>query len=267
MAKDPDRLEQRVVTLATEMFARDTGFSGPQLHELSAAYTDVLGSYGSGGSESRWQLFQRGLSSMAPADQRRFLLELCTYEGWRKYPPPSDQDVARLRSWLGDLTPGAHETVARLEELDWKTVSKSWAAATEKVTDDPDGAITATRTTLESVCKHICDERNAHYEDAWDLAKLYKAAAGAMDIAPDRHNEQIIKQILSGVTTVVAGLAAMRNSLSDAHGRGKAAVGPAPRHARLAVNAGFAVAAFLIDTHVEKAQNAEGRGAPPAERR
>jgi hypothetical protein len=27
---------------------------------------------------------------------------------------------------------------------------------------------------------------------------------------------------------------------------------PAPRHAKLAVNAGFAVAGFLIDTHVEK---------------
>lgn len=39
--------------------------------------------------------------------------------------------------------------------------------------------------------------------------------------------------------------------LSDAHGRGKRAVRPAPRHAKLAVNAGFAVAGFLIDTHIE----------------
>ena len=44
----------------------------------------------------------------------------------------------------------------------------------------------------------------------------------------------------------------MRNALSDAHGRGKRSVGPAPRHAKLAVNAGFAIAGFLIDTHVEK---------------
>lgn len=121
-----------------------------------------------------------------------------------------------------------------------------------KVVSDPEGAITATRTTLESVCKHICDERNAPYDDGWDLSKLYKAAASAMDIAPDQHSEQIIKQILSGVTTVVGGIAAMRNSLSDAHGRGKRSVRPAPRHAKLAVNAGFAVAGFMIDTHVEK---------------
>lgn len=69
-------------------------------------------------------------------------------------------------------------------------------AALSKVVSDPEGAITATRTTLEGVCKHICDEREVAYDDAWDLAKLYKAAASAMEIAPDQHSQQVIKQIL-----------------------------------------------------------------------
>lgn len=73
-----------------------------------------------------------------------------------------------------------------------------------------------------------------------------------MEVSPDQHTEQIIKQILSGAATVVGGLAGMRNALSDAHGRGKGSVGPAPRHAKLAVNAGFAIAGFFIDTHIEK---------------
>lgn len=102
------------------------------------------------------------------------------------------------------------------------------------------------------MCKHICDEREEAYEKGWDLSRLYKAAARSLEIAPDQHSEQIIKQILSGVTTTVEGLAGLRNALSDAHGKGKSAVRPAPRHAKLAVNAGFAVAGFLIDTHVEK---------------
>lgn len=75
-----------------------------------------------------------------------------------------------------------------------------------------------------------------------------------MQISPDQHSEQIIKQILSGSVTVVGGIAAMRNALSDAHGRGKRSVGPAPRHAKLAVNAGFAVAVFLVDSHLEKSR-------------
>jgi hypothetical protein len=91
---------------------------------------------------------------------------------------------------------------------------------------DQDGAITAARTMLESVYKHICDERGMTYESGWDLNRLYKAAASAMSIAPDQHSEQVIKQILSGVTSVVGDLADLRNSMSDAHGRGKRSVGP-----------------------------------------
>ena len=248
-------LPYRIVKLATDMFARDTGFSGPEIHRLFADYTDVLGPYArGGGSPSRWQLFETGLGSLSVDDQRRFLLDLCTYDGPGSYARPPDEDIAKLRGLLLEgATPGAMAASDRLDQLeDWEAVRRSWDAALDKVVNDPEGAITATRTTLESVCKHICDERGAAYDDGGDLTKLYKSAAAAMDIAPDQHTEQIIKQILSGVGTVVNGLAAMRNILSDSHGRGKASVRPAPRHAKLPVNAGFAVAGFPIDTHVEK---------------
>jgi hypothetical protein len=102
------------------------------------------------------------------------------------------------------------------------------------------------------VSQGVAQQRGVSYENNWDLTRLYKATAGAMEIAPDQHSEQVIKQILSGVSTVVTGIGSLRNSLSDAHGRGKRAVRPAPRHAKLAVNAGFAVAGFLIDTHIER---------------
>jgi Abortive infection C-terminus len=138
--------------------------------------------------------------------------------------------------------PGAMAASVRLDQLeDWEAVRRTWDAALAKVVSDPEGAITATRTTLESICKHICDERGAAYNDSGDLAKLYKAAAAAMDIAPDQYTEQVIKQILSGVGTVVNGLAAMRNSLSDSHGRGQASVRPAPRHAKLAITPRFRI--------------------------
>ena len=238
------------------MFARDTGFSGPEIHDLFAEHTEALGPYQGwgGGGASRWQVFQEGLNALSPADQRGFLLALCDYDGHSKYEMPSAVDREALRAMLlEDTAPGAMAAGNALAKLtDWTAVTRAWQAALAKVITDPEGAITATRTMLESVCKHICDEREATYEDGWDLARLYKAAAGSMEIAPDQHSEQIIKQILTGVTTVVGGLAAMRNTLSDAHGKSKRSVRPAPRHAKLAVNSGFAVAGFLIETHVEK---------------
>ena len=255
-SKANGELPYRVIKLATDMFARETGFSGPELHDLFAEHTDVLGAYKGfgGGGESRWQLFQTGLRSMQLDRQQAFLLELCGYEDGCRHGMPSDSAIARLRALLlADAAPGAAVASEGLTKLsDWDAVTKSWTAAIEKVTLDPDGAITATRTTLESVCKHICDERAVSYDSGWDLTKLYKAAANSMEISPDQHTEKIIKQILSGAATVVGGLAGMRNALSDAHGRGKASISPAPRHAKLAVNTGFAIAGFLIDTHIEK---------------
>ena len=253
---ESSRLPVRVIELATSMFARDTGFSGPELHRLFAEYTEELGEYtgwGSG-SESRWQIFQRGLKLLPYGQQVRFLIGLCEYDGTIKHGRPAEDDIAKLRALLlGSSAPGSDAAAERLAGLtDWKSVQDSWRQALDKIHTDPEGAITATRTLLESTCKHICDERGVSYENNWDLSRLYKATAGAMEIAPDQHSEQVIKQILSGVTTVVTGLGALRNSLSDAHGRGKSSVRPAPRHAKLAVNAGFAITGFLIDTHVEK---------------
>ncbi|UPW09353.1 abortive infection family protein [Gordonia terrae] len=256
MTSKTSGLPHRITKLATDMFARETGFSGPEIHDIFAEYTDALGPYQGwgGGAMSRWQVFQAGLKSMPVQQQKRFLLELCSYDGGSRYGMPPEEQIEKLRSLLlADGTPGAKSAGEGLEKLeDWQAVAKSWTAALSKVTSDPDGAITATRTTLESICKHICDERSVAYENSWDLAKLYKVTASSMEVSPDQHSEQIIKQILSGATTVVSGLAGMRNALSDAHGRGKGSVGPAPRHAKLAVNAGFAIAGFLIDTHIEK---------------
>jgi Abortive infection C-terminus len=256
MPSTTDSLPHRVKQLAIDMFARETGFSGPEIHSIFAEHTDALGPYQGwgGGSLSRWQIFENGLKSMQLQQQKAFLLELCAYDGSVKHGMPTEDRIEKLRSLLlADGTPGATAAGEGLTKLaDWQAVTKSWMAALSKVATDPDGAITATRTTLESICKHICDERSVTYEDSWDLTRLYKAAASAMEVSPDQHTEQIIKQILSGAATVVGGLAGMRNALSDAHGRGKGSVGPAPRHAKLAVNTGFAIAGFLIDTHIEK---------------
>lgn len=250
-----NELPRRVVKLASEMFGGNTGMSGPELYDFFADYTDDLGEYPwGGGAPSRWQIVEIALGMLTLELQQSALRCLCSYEDRMKYGPPPPKDVERLLAMLDGVgSPGATSAAAALEELDdWEAVQRSWSEALSKVATDAEGAIRAARSTFESVCKHICDERGQAYERGWDLSRLYKATARSLDIAPDQHSEQIIKQILSGVATTVEGLAGLRNALSDAHGKGKSAVRPAPRHAKLAVNAGFAVAGFLIDTHVEK---------------
>src|SRR5207245_2114783 len=112
---------------------------------------------------------------------------------------------------------------------------------------DPEGAITAARTTLESVCKLILDDYGVEYS-ADDLPQLYKKVARELRLAPSDHTEQAFKQILSGCSSVVNGLATLRNRLSDSHGQGKLPIRPGPRHADLAVNLAGAMSSFIVQT-------------------
>lgn len=135
-----------------------------------------------------------------------------------------------------------------LAHFDTDSVHAIWMKALERRSDDPEGAITAARTLLETVCKHILDESAIEYAGDWDLPQLYKATAKALNLAPNQHTEQVFKQILGGCAAVVDGLGALRNRLSDAHGQGKLPAKPSARHAQLAVNLAGSVATFLVLT-------------------
>ncbi|HZL16481.1 MAG TPA: abortive infection family protein [Polyangia bacterium] len=152
----------------------------------------------------------------------------------------------------GETTPLAGTTDLALRTLDEQGVHDTWRRMLERRTGDPEGAITAARTLVETVCKHILDDLQVAYSDNVELPGLYTATAGALNLAPSQHTEQVFKQILGGCATVVNGLAGIRNRLSDAHGKGKAAVRPAPRHAELTVNLAGSLAAFLVATWEER---------------
>lgn len=142
-----------------------------------------------------------------------------------------------------------------LERLNADAVHQAWQRALERRLDDPEGAITAARTLLETVCKHILDEAGTTYPASADLPHLYRLTATVLRLAPSQHTEQVFKQILGGCTSVVESLGALRNRLGDAHGKGKGSPKPALRHAELAVNLAGAMATFLVATwndHKEK---------------
>lgn len=149
----------------------------------------------------------------------------------------------------GAAAPSDQSVALAMEKFDAATVHRLWTRAMERRETDPEGAITLARTLLETVCKHILDEREVTYENDADLPSLYKVVAKSLNLAPSQHSETIFKQILGGCTAVVEGLGALRNRLSDAHGQGKRPVKPAPRHAEFAVNLAGAVAMFLVASH------------------
>ena len=133
-----------------------------------------------------------------------------------------------------------------MNAIDSEHVRGAWEKALERRATDPEGAITAARTLLETVCKHILDEDGISYSIGAELPHLFHATLEHMDVAPSQQTEQVFKAILGNCESIVGNLASVRNRLSDAHGRGRDGASPAPYHAELAVNLAGAVATFLV---------------------
>jgi hypothetical protein len=181
-----------------------------------------------------WQFIKRKLPSYA--ERREFI--------WAGFQPALDFAEGRRG------TPADAAVTGGLANLEATHIHELWSKALARRADDPEGAITAARTLLESVCKLILDEAGETYPEDAELPKLYSQAAKRLSLAPSQHTEQVFKQILGACQTIVEGVGAVRNRLSDAHGRGKKPVRPSPRHAELVVNLAGTMAVFLSATWI-----------------
>lgn len=154
-----------------------------------------------------------------------------------------------VRETVATGTQPADELISQvLISFDESGVHHAWQKALDRRGLDPDGAITAAKSLLETVCKHIIDAAGKTYGDADDLPKLYNTAAECLNLAPSQHSETVFRSILGNCQSVVGNLAGLRNKLGDSHGQGKRHVRPQARHAELAVNLAGSMATFLVST-------------------
>lgn len=200
---------------------------------------------------NRIEKFKWFLRLFTADEQRRALELLCRneYKHSYSYSWPSQEDRDRLLQVLGG---SPIEIPTDGIRLDTAYIQESWRKSLDRIPTDPEGAITAARTVLESVCKHILDESGVEYGDNADLPKLYGLTSKELNLAPSQHTEDAFKKILGGAHSVVDGLANLRNRLGDAHGQGKRQVKPLTRHAELAVNMAGGVSSFLLATFEAK---------------
>jgi hypothetical protein len=153
-----------------------------------------------------------------------------------------------------DRSPGVAPITAVIEQFDPNNVHAAWQKALDRRLSDPEGAITASRMLLETVCKYILDEARVAYSDDADLPKLWALVAENLNLAPHQHQETVFKAILGNCQSVVNHLGAIRNKIGDAHGQGRRPVKPKARHAELAVNLAGTMAAFLISTWKDRVE-------------
>ncbi len=120
--------------------------------------------------------------------------------------------------------------------------------ALASVETDPGAAITAACASVESLC-HVCieDEGLTPPTDQ-SIKPLWKVVQAHLGLDPSQLADDDLKRILSGLTSIVDGLGALRTHVGSAHGRGRRPYRPSPRHARLAVHAAHTLAIFVLET-------------------
>jgi hypothetical protein len=129
-----------------------------------------------------------------------------------------------------------------------KEVRACWHKALERISRDPEGAITAGRSLLEAACKHVIEEFGESSDKYLDLPALYKRATALLKFDPRPDVGEPLRRVFSGCATAVNGIAELRNQLGDAHGKGRHAAKPAKRHAEFIVLISAAMSGLLLAT-------------------
>ena len=145
----------------------------------------------------------------------------------------------------------------KLENLNFDTVQRELNRALISVKDDPEDAVTAACSLLESVCRSLLSELSLSLPVKKDIDGLIRAVQEPLGLSPGKTDlpsdiEADVRQILSGVTSVAKGIGALRTHGGDAHGREKGYRRIDARIARLSINAAGCLAMFLIETWEQK---------------
>ena len=132
------------------------------------------------------------------------------------------------------------------------------AAATET---DPALAVGTAKELVETVCKSILEDRGYAPKNE-DLPKLLKTVAKELSLLPEDISEQakgsdVIRRLLSSLGQITQGLAELRNLYGTGHGHSGRSKGVQPRHANLAIGSAATLAVFLLETHLERANNTQ----------
>jgi len=141
--------------------------------------------------------------------------------------------------------------------LNFDTVTRDLDRARASIDTDPEDAVTAACSTVESVCRSILIELGLGLPEKKDIKGLFAAVRKPLGLSTDRTDldpliADDVRKILSGLATVVEGIGSLRTHGGDAHGRERGYTRIDRRIASLAIHSASTVALFLIETWQRK---------------
>ena len=135
-----------------------------------------------------------------------------------------------------------------LAAISHNAVNEQISKANRRIsTGDFAGAIASSYTLTEHLLKLILREAGVKFnENEGDIRTLYKLVREPLNLNPGGEDIAApLKPILDGFQKLVSGIYEVSNKASDRHAR---RYNPAAHHAKLAVNAAFALCEFLVES-------------------
>lgn len=167
--------------------------------------------------------------------------------------------IGGLPVWAGQrrsLTGGAALPALRAArgKFDAEYVLRQITRMETAVEDDPALAIGTAKELVETTCKAILEARGKPVVGREDLPKLVRLVAEELALVPEKvsptvREPETVRKILGSLTTLVSGIAELRNVHGTGHGRSPTSRPLSSRHAKLAVGAASTLAVFLFETH------------------
>jgi hypothetical protein len=151
----------------------------------------------------------------------------------------------------------SHSIIPHLKRVsaEWTldTLEQEFKRAFENIENDPEAAVTAACSMLESICRSVLIARAMPLPKSLDIKTLYKEVRVPLGLSPDKdvpksEIEADVRTILSAISNLIQGVGALRTHAGSAHGRERGFRRIDPRIARLSVSAASAAALFLVET-------------------
>jgi hypothetical protein len=224
------------------------GFSAREISEYFLGYSNLVKHVDFYGvNPTRHDLFLDSLYSLEPKQQYYALNDLTFFEYQSKYAYPDvhAREILRddLHTFISPNPIGLR--ISRLRETAYRT---DWIEAARRIATDPPGAITASRTMLETVLKTVLAERRSADDSAGDLGRLIKQVEKELGIIPgDRAAEH---QVITGIASAINGLSALSNDAGDRHGTVGGRSIDDPTLAELCVNMCGAIGVLFVELHL-----------------
>ena len=140
----------------------------------------------------------------------------------------------------------------RLRTDGMKTVREELGRAMENVDADPAASLTAASSLLEALFKTIIDEQRLRMPNDKSISSLWGTVQKNLNLSADGIQDDGLKQMLGGLTSIVRGVGTIRTHAGSAHGRSDSDGKPEGRHARLAIGSATALALFVIEHYAER---------------